>query len=72
MTDFDEKKYVAVYDQFKVRQTTQLNQIWCAFNQMNMVDGVLYVWLIFKTPSSRPEHEDYDDEVMMVEDQIST
>ena len=28
MTDFDGKKYVAVYDQFKVRQTIHLLQTW--------------------------------------------
>ena len=46
MTDFGGKEYVAVYDQFKVRQTIQLDQTWCPFNLMSMVDGVLYVWLI--------------------------
>ena len=51
MTDFDGKKYVAVYDQFKVRQTIAITSN--PINQMSMIAG------------------DYEDEMILAEDQIS-
>ena len=59
MTDFDEKKYVAVYDQFKVGQTIKLPQTWTWL--------MVFVSALFETPISRTKHDDYVDE-----DQIST
>ena len=56
MTDFDGKKYVAVYDQFKVSWTNQ--------------NLMVFICAWFETPVSMPEHDDYDDEVIMAKEQI--
>ena len=70
LTDFDGKKYDAVYDQFKVDQITQLLQIWSPSNQMNMIDGDICA--LFETAKSKPEHDECKNEVIMVENQINT